>query len=81
MYEGQRLLHLSPEGVLLREVRLPVRCPTMPCFGGSDLRILYVTSASDKRPAEELAEQPWAGCVLQLHVETPGLTANFARLN
>ena len=34
----------------------------------------------DKRPAEELAAQPWAGCVLQLRVETPGLPANFARL-
>ncbi|TDP62547.1 SMP-30/gluconolactonase/LRE family protein [Roseateles toxinivorans] len=80
MYEGQRLLQLSPKGELLREIALPVRCPTMPCFGGADLRTLYVTSASDKRPAEELAAQPWAGCVLQLRVETPGLPANFARL-
>jgi len=80
MYEGQRLLQLSPRGERLREVVLPVRCPTMPCFGGADLRTLYITSASDKRPAEELASQPWAGCVLQLRVETPGLPANFARL-
>lgn len=80
MYEGQRLLQLSPAGATLREVALPVRCPTMPSFGGADLRTLYVTSASDKRPAAELAEQPWAGCVLQLRVETPGLPANFAKL-
>jgi sugar lactone lactonase YvrE len=52
----------------------------MPCFGDADLRTLYVTSASDKRPVEELAEQRWAGCVLRLRVETPGLPANFARL-
>lgn len=80
MYEGQRLLQLSPQGELLREVPLPVRCPTMPAFGGADLRTLYLTSASDKRPAEELAAQPWAGCVLQLRVEAPGLPANFAHL-
>jgi sugar lactone lactonase YvrE len=80
MYEGQRLLQLAPDGTLLRAVALPVRCPTMPCFGGADLRTLYITTASDKRPADELAAQPWAGCVLQLRVETPGLPAQFARL-
>jgi hypothetical protein len=25
--------------------RLPVRCPTMPCFGGADLRTLFITTA------------------------------------
>lgn len=73
MYEGQRLVRLSPQGELLASVELPVRCPTMPCFGGDDLRTLYVTTARDKRPAEELDAQPWAGCVLQMRVEVPGL--------
>jgi sugar lactone lactonase YvrE len=34
MFEGQRLLRLAPDGQVLQEVPLPVRCPTMPCFGG-----------------------------------------------
>ena len=79
MYEGQRLLQLAPDGSLLRDVPLPVRCPTMPCFGGADLKTLYLTTAREKRPAEELAQQPWAGCVLAMRVEVPGLPANFAR--
>ena len=37
MYEGGRVLRLSPAGELLAEVRMPARCPTMPCFGGADL--------------------------------------------
>jgi len=78
MFEGQRLLRLAPDGALLAELPLPVRCPTMPCFGGADLKTLYITSARDKRPAEELAAQPWAGCVLQLRVEVPGLPAHLA---
>ncbi len=73
MFEGQRLLRLSPEGVVLAELPLPVRCPTMPAFGGPDLRTLFITTARQGRPAEELAEQPWAGCLLQLRVEVPGL--------
>jgi len=80
MFEGQRLLRLSPSGELLQTVRLPVRCPTMPAFGGPDLRTLYITTAREKRPAEELAAQPWAGCVLKLRVDAPGLPAQFARL-
>lgn len=78
MYEGQRLLRLSPRGELLREVTLPVRCPTMPAFGGADLKTLYLTTARNKRPARELAEQPFAGCVLALDVDVPGLPAHLA---
>ena len=78
MFEGQRLLRLSPSGEVLQEVRLPVRCATMPCFGGPNLKTLYVTTARENRPAEELAAQPLAGRVLQLRVEVPGLPVNFA---
>jgi sugar lactone lactonase YvrE len=78
MFEGQRVLRLSPAGEVLREVRLPVRCATMPCFGGDDLKTLYITTAREKRPPAELAEQPLAGCVLALRVDVPGLPVNFA---
>ena len=81
MYEGARLLRLAPDGTPSGEVRLPVRCPTMPCFGGPDLRTLYVTTARQHRPDEELAREPLAGCVLALRVEVPGLPVNFARLD
>ena len=80
MYEGARLLRLAPDGTVTREIALPVRCPTMPCFGGADLKTLYITTARDKRPADELAREPLAGCVLRLRVDTPGLPANMARL-
>jgi len=77
MFEGQRVLRLSPLGQVLRELRLPVRCPTMPCFGGADLRTLFITTARENRPATELAAQPLAGCVLALEVDVPGLPVNF----
>jgi len=78
MFEGQRLLRLSPAGELLREIRLPVRCATMPCFGGADLKTIYITTSREKRPATELMAQPMAGCVLALDVDVPGLPVNFA---
>jgi len=76
MFEGQRLLRLSPEGEIVREVRLPVRCATMPCFGGPQLKTIYLTTARENRPAAELQEQPLAGCVLALDVDVPGLPVN-----
>lgn len=80
MFEGARLLRLSPHGDVLTEVLLPAQCPTMPCFGGSDLRTLYVTTAREKRPEGELFALPWSGCVLQFRVDVPGLPVNFAQL-
>lgn len=74
MYEGARLLRLSPSGELLRTVMLPARCPTMPCFGGADLRTLYISTAAE--PAASAL--PGAGAMLQLRVEVPGLPPAFA---
>ena len=80
MFEGQRLLQFAPDGQQLQHLPLPVRCPTMPCFGGVDLRTLFITTARENRPADELAAQPLAGCVLSLRVAVPGLPVNFASL-
>ncbi|MES2019328.1 MAG: SMP-30/gluconolactonase/LRE family protein [Pseudomonadota bacterium] len=72
MFEGGRLLRFSKNGELLREVVLPLRCPTMLAFGGDDLRTLYITSASHGRPAQERAQYPLTGCVLSMQVDVPG---------
>ena len=77
MFEGGRLLKFAPTGALLADIPTPVRCPTMPCFGGDDLRTLYLTSARAGRPAAELAALPESGCVFAMRVETPGLPVNF----
>ncbi|HEY8050044.1 MAG TPA: SMP-30/gluconolactonase/LRE family protein [Ramlibacter sp.] len=79
MFEGQRLLKLSPTGDIAGEIELPVRCPTMPCFGGDDLRTLYVTTSREKRPADELQQFPLSGHVIATRVDVPGLPVNFVR--
>ena len=72
MYDGGRLLRLAPDGELLQEIRLPVRCPTMMAFGGDDLRTLYVTTARHNRPATELLRHPLSGYLLSLRVGVAG---------
>jgi sugar lactone lactonase YvrE len=63
MYEGGRVVRLSPRGELLESIETPVLSPTMPCFGGANLRTLYLTAAK--------------GCVLSTTVPVPGLPVNF----
>ncbi|MBA2960656.1 MULTISPECIES: SMP-30/gluconolactonase/LRE family protein [Ramlibacter] len=76
LYEGGRLVQLSPAGTLLQELATPMPCPTMPCFGGDDLRTLYLTSAGN-RPAAERAHYPLSGRVVATRVAVPGLAVNF----
>lgn len=76
MYEGGKILRLSPTGDILCEIVLPLRCPTMVAFGGSDLRTLYITSARQNRSDKELTQYPLSGCVLSLDVDVPGRLEN-----
>lgn len=45
---------ISPEGEILQRIELPTPSPTMPCFGGPDLKTLFVTSLrTDRRGDDE----------------------------
>ena len=77
MFEGARICKLSPAGVELASIDLPAQCPTMPCFGGDDLKTLYVTTACYNRSDAELKAYPQSGCVFSMRVDVPGLPVNF----
>jgi sugar lactone lactonase YvrE len=49
----------------------------MPCFGGEDLKTLYLTTARHGRSAAELVQFPDSGAVFFTRVEVPGLPVNF----
>jgi len=77
MYEGRRVCQLAPDGSLLAEFAVPLQCPTMPCFGGEDLKTLYLTSARHHSSSAELAAFPRSGQLLSMRVEVAGLPVNF----
>ncbi len=77
MFEGRRICKFAPDGHLLQEITTPAQCPTMPCFGGEDLKTLYVTTARYRRGAPELAQFPLSGAVFSMRVDVPGLPVNF----
>jgi sugar lactone lactonase YvrE len=73
MFDGWRVVRLSPTGALLREIPLPVQRPTMIAFGGDDGCTAFVTTARAGLSDAELAEQPGAGGVFSFRVDVPGV--------
>ncbi len=70
---ASRVARYAPDGSLDRVIELPVSQPTCPCFGGPDLKTLYITSARENLSEGALAEEPLAGMVLSTGVDVPGI--------
>ncbi len=77
MFEGRRICKFAPDGQLLASWETPAQCPTMPCFGGEDLKTLYITTARHGRSAAELAQFPRSGAVFFMRVDVAGLPVNM----
>ncbi|WP_422026545.1 SMP-30/gluconolactonase/LRE family protein [Roseovarius sp.] len=66
LFSGGAVARFDPDGTLMQKIDLPVSCPTMCSFGGPDLDILYVTSATFTLEEDELAQQPLAGALFAI---------------
>jgi len=66
LFSGAAIARFDPDGTLMQKIELPVSCPTMCSFGGPDLDILYVTSATFVLEEDELARQPLAGALFAI---------------
>jgi sugar lactone lactonase YvrE len=64
IYDGWKLARYGPDGRCERTVALPVQRPTSCQFGGPNLDVLFITTASQKLTAEERTNQPLAGALL-----------------
>jgi sugar lactone lactonase YvrE len=64
------LNRFSPEGQLLEIVKLPFPAATMPCFGGDDMKTLFVTSLSE---GNNLKPNPDSGRIAVLRVAVAGV--------
>lgn len=73
LWDGWRVVRLSPAGELLQTVELPVQRPTMIAFGGADMQTAFVTSAGKNLTDDERLGQPHAGGVFAFRVDVPGL--------
>jgi sugar lactone lactonase YvrE len=63
----------APDGGLDRRIPLPCSTPTMPCFGGSDMKTIFITSARHGVAADVLAAKPLSGGIFAVRVDVPGV--------
>ena len=75
-FAGARVVRYRPDGVIDRVITLPVTNPTCICFGGTDLKALFITTASKFLPPAQLVAEPWAGSLLANHGVGQGLPEN-----
>ncbi len=54
----------AADGTLIARYPVPVAAPTMPCFGGADMKTLFLTSLTKGRAPELLARYPLSGLTL-----------------
>ncbi|MER1975939.1 SMP-30/gluconolactonase/LRE family protein [Pseudocitrobacter faecalis] len=73
LFDGWRIARFSPEGEQLEEYRMPVRCPTMVCFGGADMRTLFITTTRENMSAAEVQQYPLSGAIFTLPVNVAGM--------
>lgn len=73
LWDGWRVVRLSPAGELLQTVEMPVQRPTMVALGGADMKTAFVTSAGKNLSDMERRAQPHAGGIFTFRVETAGL--------
>ena len=72
-FNAWRVVRYAPDGRVDRLIELPTQRPTHCAFGGPNLDVLYVTTASQQMTAEELEAQPLAGALLALDVRARGM--------
>lgn len=63
----------SADGRLDQQIALPCAAPTMPCFGGPDMKTIYVTSLRHNLSADKLKAFPQSGGVFAVEVDVPGV--------
>jgi len=61
LFQGGAIGCFSPNGDLLQKIEMPVSCPTMCSFGGPNMDILFVTSATFFMSQSDLVQEPQAG--------------------
>lgn len=65
-FAGSRIVRYRPDGEIDRMIALPVSNPTCICFGGRDLKTLYVSTASKFLSDDQLKAEPMAGSLLTI---------------
>ena len=76
LWGGWGVNQYSPDGKLIKHIRLPVSQVTKCIFGGADMNTLFITSASEYLQPEDVIAQPIAGALFSSKTNTQGYAEN-----
>lgn len=69
----------TPNGEMLLRIAVPALLPTMPCFGGPDMKTIFITSSRENLSAEKLAQHPDSGALFAVDVDVAGVPVGLFR--
>ncbi|QXC52954.1 SMP-30/gluconolactonase/LRE family protein (plasmid) [Agrobacterium salinitolerans] len=75
-FAGGRVVRYAPDGRIDTVVHLPTTNPTCVCFGGSDYRTLYVTTAAKFLSDVQREKEPLAGALFAIEGVAQGIPEN-----
>lgn len=68
-----RLNQFNSKGELVQYFDLPMKAPTMPCFGGPDMKTIFITSLTENHSAKDFEDYPLSGAVIAIRVNVAGV--------
>jgi len=75
VFGAGRVQRYSPDGALREELHVPAMQTTSCAFGGADLNLLYVTTATENWSDEQRRAEPAAGLVYRFRTDATGRAA------
>ncbi|WP_423821110.1 SMP-30/gluconolactonase/LRE family protein [Salinisphaera sp. SPP-AMP-43] len=75
LFGGAAVARFDPAGTLVSHHPMSALQPTMPAFGGTDGRTLFVTTAREGMDEDTIAQWPDSGSLFSMQVDTPGRPA------
>ncbi|MCL6433818.1 MAG: SMP-30/gluconolactonase/LRE family protein [Leptolyngbyaceae cyanobacterium HOT.MB2.61] len=76
MWDGWCVIQFDPDGQEMQRVPMPVQCPTSCTFGGAELNMLYITSASVGLSQAAIEKNFYAGDLFCLPTDSVGLPSH-----
>ncbi|QQY82695.1 SMP-30/gluconolactonase/LRE family protein [Tamlana sp. s12] len=78
MWNGNGVIRFNPKtGKAIQKIEVPAHNVTSCAFGGENLDVLYITTASVDMTAEEILKYPHAGSLFSVVPGVKGVCANF----
>ncbi|QWE31037.1 SMP-30/gluconolactonase/LRE family protein [Polynucleobacter sp. Adler-ghost] len=72
MYNASEIVVLSPDGAVIERMQMPVKNPTMPCFGGKHMDSLFVTSSVYNSNNSGIDHSAFAGQIFSFQTNACG---------